>query len=68
MVKVTILIDNESHGKNLQSEFGLSFLIEDEISNLSEKEFRVMKVKVIQDLRNRIETQIKKIKKSLIKT
>lgn len=30
MVKITILIDNESHGKNLQSEFGLSFLIEDE--------------------------------------
>ena len=34
---------------------------EEEIGNLSEKEFRVMIVKMIQNLRNRMEAQIEKI-------
>ena len=34
---------------------------EEEIGNLPEKEFRVMIVKMIQDLRNRMEAWIKKI-------
>ena len=42
--------------KNLQEQHN-----EEEISNLSKKEFRVMIVKMIQDLRNRMEVQIKKI-------
>ena len=33
-----------------------------EIGNLPEKEFRVMIVKIIQDLRKRMEAQTKKIK------
>ena len=42
--------------KNLQEQ-----LNEGEISNLSEKGFRVMIVKMIHDLRNRMEAWIKKI-------
>ena len=34
---------------------------EEEIGNLPEKEFRVMIIKIIQDLGNRMEAQIKKI-------
>ena len=34
-----------------------------EIHNLPKKEFRIMIVKMIQDLRKRMETQIKKIQK-----
>ena len=34
----------------------------EEIGNLPEKEFRVMTVKMIQDHRNRMEPQVKKIK------
>ena len=37
-------------------------LNKEDIGNLPEKEFRVMTVKMIQDLRNRTELQIKKIK------
>ena len=36
-------------------------LNEDEIDNLSEKEFRVMVVRMIQDLRKRMEAQVKKL-------
>ena len=42
--------------KNLQDQIN-----EEEISNLPEKEFRVMIVKMIQNLRNRMEARIKKI-------
>ena len=48
--------------KNLQEQ-----LNEEEISNLSEKEFRVMIVKMIQDVRNRMEAQVKKIKEKFSK-
>ena len=36
-------------------------LNKEEMGNLPEKEFRIMIVKLIQDLRKRIETQIEKI-------
>ena len=36
-------------------------LNEAEIGNLPEKEFRIMKVKMIQDLRKRMETKIEKM-------
>lgn len=42
--------------KNLQQQ-----LNEEEMGNLYEKEFRVMRVKMIQNLGKRMETQIKKI-------
>ena len=42
--------------KNLQEQ-----LSEEEISNLSEKEFRVMIIKMILEFRKRMEAQIKKI-------
>ena len=35
-----------------------------EIGNLSEKEFKVMIVKIIQDLRKRMEAQIEKIQET----
>ena len=40
---------------------------EEEIGNLPEKEFRVMIVKKIQDLGNRMEAQIEKIQETLNK-
>ena len=43
-------------------------LSEVEIENLPEKEFRVMIVKVIQDLRKRMTVQTKKNKKCLTKS
>ena len=43
-------------GKNLQDQIN-----EEEIGNLPEKEFRVMIVKMIQNLRNRMEAWIEKI-------
>ena len=43
-------------GKNLQDQ-----IKEEEIGNLPEKEFRVMIVKMIQNLRNRMEAWIEKI-------
>ena len=46
----------KDQGKNLQDQIN-----EEEISNLPEKEFRVMIVKMIQNLRNRMEAQIEKI-------
>ena len=46
----------KKQGKNLQNQ-----LYEEEIGNLPEKEFRVMIVKMIQNLRNTMEVQIQKI-------
>ena len=46
----------KEQGKNLQDQIN-----EEEIGNLLEKEFRVMIVKMIQNLRNRMEAQIEKI-------
>ena len=42
-------------------------LSEVEICNLPEKEFRVMILKMIQDLRERMEAQLKKIQKMINK-
>ena len=46
----------KEQSKNLQDQVN-----EEEIGNLLEKEFRVMIVKMIQKLRNRMEAQIDKI-------
>ena len=46
----------KEQGKNLQDQIN-----EKEIGNLPEKEFRVMIVKMIQNLGNRMEAQIEKI-------
>ena len=46
----------KEQGKNLQDQIN-----EEEIGNLPEKEFRVMIVKMIQNLRNRMEAWIEKI-------
>ena len=46
----------KEHGKNLEDKIN-----EEEIGNLPEKEFRVMIVKMIQNLRNRMQAQIEKI-------
>ena len=53
----------KEQGKNPQGQIN-----EEEIGHLPEKEFRVMTVKMIQNLRNRMEAQIKKIQKCLTKT
>ena len=47
----------KEQGKNLQDQ-----ITEEEIGNLPEKEFRVMIVNMIQNLGNRMEAKIKKIK------
>ena len=47
----------KEQGKHLQVQIN-----EEEIGNLPEKEFRVMTVKMIQNLRNRMEAWIEKIK------
>ena len=44
------MLQTKEQGKNLQDQ-----IKEDEIGNLPEKEFRVMIVKMIQNLRNRME-------------
>ena len=44
----------KEHGKNLQDQIN-----EEKIGNLPEKEFRVMIVKMIQNLGNRMEAKIK---------
>ena len=49
-------------GKNPQGQIN-----EEEIGHLPEKEFRVMTVKMIQNLRNRMEAQIKKIQEMVNK-
>ena len=46
----------KEQGKNLEDQIN-----EEEIGNLPEQEFRVMIVKMIQNLRNRMEAQIEKI-------
>ena len=46
----------KEQGKNLQDQIN-----EQEIGDLLEKEFRVMRVKMIQNLRNRMEAWIEKI-------
>ena len=46
----------KKQGKNLQDQIN-----EEEIGNLPEKEFRVMIVKMIQNLGNRMEARIEKI-------
>ena len=46
----------KEQGKNLQDQIN-----EEEIGNLPEKEFRVMIVKMIKNLRNRMEAWIEKI-------
>ena len=46
----------KKQGKNLQDQIN-----EEEIGNLTEKEFRVMIVKMIQNLRNRMEAWTEKI-------
>ena len=46
----------KEQGKNLQDQIN-----EEEIGNLPKKEFRVMIVKMIQNLRNRMEAWIEKI-------
>ena len=43
-------------------------LSEVEIGNLPEKEFRIMTVKMIQDLRKRVEVQTGRYKKCLMKS
>ena len=50
------MLQMKEQGKNPQDQIN-----EEEIGNLPEKEFRVMIVKMIQHLRNRMEAQIKKI-------
>ena len=52
----------KEQGKNLQDQIN-----EEEIDNLPEKEFRVMIVKMIQNLRNRMEAQIEKIQEMINK-
>ena len=49
------MLQMKEQGKNPQDQIN-----EEEIVNLPEKEFRVMIVKMIQDLGNRMEAQIKK--------
>ena len=46
----------KEQGKNIQDQIN-----EEEIGHLPEKEFRVMIVKMIQNLRNRMKTRIEKI-------
>ena len=46
----------KEQGKNLQDQIN-----EEEIGKLPEKEFRVMIVKMVQSLGNRMEAQVKKI-------
>ena len=50
------MLQTREQGKNLQDQIN-----EEEIGNLPEKEFRVVIVKLIQNLRNRTEAQIEKI-------
>ena len=52
----------KEQGKNLQDQIN-----EEEIGNLPEKEFRVMRVRMIQNLRSRMEAHTEKYKKCLTK-
>ena len=53
------MLQTKEKDKSLQEQ-----LNEDEISNLSKKYFRVIIVKMTQDLRNRVEKQIFKIQET----
>ena len=53
----------KEQGKNLQHQIN-----EEKIGNLPEKEFRVMIVKIIQNLGNRMEARIKKIQELFYKS
>ena len=50
------MLQTKEQGKNLQDQIN-----EEEIGNLPEKEFRVLIVKMIKKLRNRMEAWIEKI-------
>ena len=50
------MLQTNEQGENLQDQIS-----EEEIGNLPEKEFRVMIVKMIQNLRNRMQAQIEKM-------
>ena len=50
------MLQTKEQGKNLQDQIN-----EEEIGNLPEKEFRVVIVRMIQNLRNRMEVWIEKI-------
>ena len=52
----------KEQGKNVQDQIN-----EEEIGNLPEKEFRVMIVKMMQNLRNRMEAWIEKIQEMFMK-
>ena len=52
----------KEQGKNLQDQIN-----EEETGSLPEKEFRVMIIKMIQNLGNRMEARMRKYKKRLIK-
>ena len=52
----------KEHSKNLEDKIN-----EEEIGNLPEKEFRIMTVKIIQDLGKIIEAKIEKVKQMLNK-
>ena len=56
------MLQMKEQDKNLQEQ-----LNEEEKGNLPEKEFRVMLVKMIQDLGKRMEAKIKKIQKNVLK-
>ena len=57
------MLQMKKQGKNLQDK-----IIEEEIDTLPEKEFRVMIVKMIQNLRNRMEAKMEKIREILTGT
>ena len=57
------MLQMKEQGKNLQDQID-----QEEIGNLPEKEFRVKILKINQDLRNRMEAQIKKIQEMFNKT
>ena len=59
---MTNMLQTKEQDKNLQKQ-----LSEEKISNLPEKEFRVMIVKMIQDLRKRMEAWIAKIQENFNK-
>ena len=56
------MLQMKEQSKNLQDQ-----LNEEEIGNLPEKEFRIVIVKMMQDLGNRMEAQIKKIQEGFNK-
>ena len=57
------MLQTKEQGKNLQDQIN-----EDEIGNLAKKEFRVMIIKMIQNVRNKMRHRLRKCKKCLTKT